>query len=90
MAKKSPEKQLKTDYENIGKMVQSIYESGYLNKNTTYKMSFFKGVFTGLGGVVGATVVLGLLLWALSLFDNFPLIGELTEKFENSVEVKSP
>lgn len=89
--KKPTQTKLKTgqDYEQLGRMLENIYESGYIDRNTFYKMSFIKGVLTGLGGVIGATVVLALLLWALSLFDNIPLIGGLTEKFQDTVQVKS-
>ena len=49
----------KISHEQLGRMMQNIYESGYIDKNTFYKMSFLKGVLGGLGGVVGATF-----LWA--------------------------
>lgn len=79
----------KTEVEQIGRMVKSIYESGYLDKTTTYKMSFLKGILAGLGGVIGATVVLAILLWGLSLFDEIPIIGPLFESFQQTVESKS-
>ncbi|MBA3758757.1 hypothetical protein H0X10_03945 [Candidatus Saccharibacteria bacterium] len=67
-------------------MVENIYLSGYLDRNQMYKMSFIKGVITGLGGVIGATIVVGLLLWILSLFDTLPLIDQLTDKLERTVQ----
>ncbi len=66
-------------------MLISIYESGYLNRNQTYKMSFIKGVLGGLGGVLGATIVLGLLLWILSLFSDLPIVGRLIDNLNNTV-----
>lgn len=76
----------KKEYEELGKIVASIYETGYLDKAQAYKNSFIKGIFQGLGGVLGATVVLALLLWSLSFFSEIPLLGNLVEKFENSIE----
>lgn len=70
-------------------MLMNIYESGYLDRNKAYKMSFIKGVISGLGGAIGATIVLGIILWVLSLFDSVPLIGRLIENLQNSVQNKA-
>ncbi len=86
MKKQTVQKPNKTSYEEIGRMVENIYLSGYLDRNQMYKMSFIKGVITGLGGVIGATIVVGLLLWILSLFDTLPLIDQLTDKLERTVQ----
>ena len=83
---KKPNKQ--KDYEQIGRMVASIYESGYIDKNKTYKMSFIKGLLGGFGGVVGATIVVALLLWGLSFFNEVPLIGPVVEKVQHTLDTK--
>lgn len=83
MAKKVAKK---PSYEDLGKMIQNIYESGYADKNQTYKMSFLKGVLAGLGGVIGATLVLALMIWILSLLGDVPLIGRITENIVQTVE----
>ena len=72
--KKKPEK---LSYEEIGKMLESIYTSGYIDHNQTYKMSFIKGVLAGLGGVIGATVVVALLVWILSLLNFVPFLDSV-------------
>lgn len=79
----------KQDYSNLGKMLQNIYDSGYLDRNTTYKMSFLKGVAAGFGGVIGATIVVALLIWILSLFDSVPFVGPLIENFQQTVDKKT-
>ena len=86
--KDKPKNQKKPDYEQLGKMLQNIYDSGYIDKNAAYKMSFLKGIAAGFGGVIGATIVVALLIWILSLFDNIPLIGPLTDNIQNTVETK--
>lgn len=85
--KKQPDS--KTDYEQLGKMLQNIYESGYIDRGTLYKTSFLKGVVGGLGGVIGATLVLALLLWILSLFDQTPIIGPLFDNIQQTIESKN-
>ncbi len=85
---KSKKPSNKISHEQLGRMMQSIYESGYIDRNTLYKTSFIKGVLGGLGGVLGATVVLALLLWVLSLFDQTPIIGPLFDNLQQTIESK--
>ncbi len=74
------------DYEQLGRMLANIYDSGYIDRNQMYKMSFLKGLVGGLGGVIGATIVVALLIWLLSLFNDVPLIGRLVDNLQNTIE----
>lgn len=76
--------------EQFGQMMQSIYESGYMDRKTMYKMTFIRGIMAGVGGVIGATIVVALLLWVLNFFDRVPLIGPLSDKLQQTVDVKKP
>lgn len=76
----------KPSYEDLGKMLVSIFESGYIDKNKSYKSSFIKGVLGGFGGVIGATIVVGLLIWILSFFKQIPFIGPSLDKVRNTVQ----
>lgn len=78
----------KRDYEELGRRLENIYLTGYISKKEMLKMSFLKGVVAGLGGVIGATIVVGLLLWVLSLFDTVPLIGPLVDNVEGTVKTQ--
>ncbi len=73
------------DPEELGKMLIGIYESGYLDRPTAYRTSFFKGILAGLGGAVGATIVLALVLWVLGLFSSVPLLGRVVENIKDTV-----
>lgn len=87
---KEKSKREKVNHEQLGQMLQNIYDSGYINRNTMYKMSFLKGVVAGLGSAIGATIVFAIALWILSLFDTLPLIDNIVRSIQNSVDVKNP
>lgn len=74
------------DYEQLGRMMVAIVESGYMNRKQLLKMSFLRGLVAGLGGVIGATIVVAVLIWVFSLLDEVPLIGRLFENLRDSIE----
>lgn len=74
------------DYENLGKMMENIYESHYSNRWRAYRMSFVKGIFGGLGGVIGATIVVALLAWILTLTQHVPFLEDLSRNTRNTLE----
>jgi hypothetical protein len=75
----------KDDPEALGKMLVNIYETGYIDRNQAYKMSFIKGVLAGLGGVIGATIVVALIVWFLSFFNEVPLVKRIVPKIQNTI-----
>ncbi len=77
------------EYEELGKVVSSIFESGYLDKKQAYKTSFFKGVIGGFGGVIGATIVVALLLWVLSLFGHVPLVNRFSDRVHETLNSRT-
>lgn len=85
--KASPSKSLtKKQYEELGRIVAAVYETGYLDQAQSYKMTFIKGVIRGFGGVLGATVLVAILIWLLSLFTEIPFIGNIIESFQNTID----
>lgn len=91
-AKKASKKEAKPSslsskqYEELGRIVASVYETGYLDAAKSYKMSFIKGMFQGLGGVIGATLLVALLLWLLSLFNELPFLGDIVDQVQTTVD----
>lgn len=85
-ASSKPQKLTSKQYENLGKIVASVYETGYLDTAKSYKMSFVKGLFQGLGGAIGATILVALVIWLLSLFADVPILGRFSDNLRNTVE----
>jgi len=78
------------EYEQMGRELEALYWSVHPNRGTFYRAAFLKGVLSGVGGVIGATVVIALLLWLLSLFDSVPLIGGFVDTIKHTIEGGSP
>lgn len=77
------------DYERLGRMLVDVYEFGFINKKRLFFMNLFRGIAVGLGSVIGATIVVALVLWVLSLFDFVPLVGPLQDSIQETVQQDS-
>lgn len=74
------------DYERIGRIIESVLLHGYADRKRLLWMTFFKGIVYGVGTVIGATILIGILLWILSALDTIPLVGPIFESIEQSIE----
>lgn len=70
----------------LGKKLQQFYELGYVNKKQAITFSFYKGLASGLGAFLGGTIVIGLLLWLLSLFDQLPFASHIVESIRQATQ----
>lgn len=66
-------------------MLEELFNDFYIRRKQVYKMNFFRGIFFGLGSAFGGTVIIALIIWLLSLFVNFPLVGEFFKEAQNSI-----
>ncbi len=73
------------DYERIGRIFTPILESGYLNKRRMYGLSFMRGLFFGLGSILGGTLLIGLVVWFLTFFEEVPFLGELAHRINGTL-----
>lgn len=77
-------------YEQLGKAVEATLVKDYIEllHSTPRQIwsAFVRGIFMGLGSVIGATLVVALLLWLLALFGTFPVIGDFFRSLGGSLQ----
>jgi hypothetical protein len=67
-------------------VLEEIFNDIYSDRKRVYKINFFRGILFGAGSAIGGTIVLALIVWLLSLFVDAPLVGELFENAQQSIE----
>lgn len=72
------------------RMVDMLTRAEHIDRKKLLFQNFLRGIFFGAGSVLGATVLITLLLWILSLFDSFPFIGPIIENAQESIEQGNP
>ncbi len=75
-----------SDYERIGRLMAPIVEGGFISHKRLVGLSFVRGVFIGFGSVIGATVLIGILVWTLSFFNEVPFVQDLADKINQGIE----
>ncbi len=74
------------DTKQIAKALEILFATDYMNKKKLYLENFLRGMAFSAGGIIGATVVIALVLWILSLFDEVPLVGPLIDNTRDSLQ----
>lgn len=82
MKKASKEK----DLARLGKLVSDITEMQISSTSKLLSLSFIRGIAYGLGAALGGTIVLGILVWTLSQFNQLPLIGPLVKNVNSAIQ----
>lgn len=67
-------------------LIEELFNDYYKERRNIYKVNFFRGVFFGLGSVVGGTIVVALLVWILGFFVDIPGIGNVIEKSQDQLQ----
>lgn len=67
-------------------LLEQLFDDHYRFRWKIYQVNFFRGIFFGLGSVLGASVVVGLLLWVLSFFTDLPVVGDFFEQSQSTIK----
>lgn len=84
MSKKPSDKELA----EIGKKMMYYYQTGFISYKQSLKYTFVRGVVYGFGLFLGGTIVVAIVLWLLSLFDQVPFINHIINTLQNSPRPK--
>lgn len=87
--KKQDEELLKRNHDEIARALEILFAVDYIDKKKLYFHNFLRGMVFSAGGVIGATLVIAVLIWILSVFDNIPVIGPVFEDTKNSIQKNS-
>lgn len=65
---------IKTDNESGARraILEDLFYDFHKSRKQVYGMNFVRGLFFGVGSVLGGTLVIGLLIWLLSLLVDLP------------------
>jgi len=66
-------------------VLEDLFNDFNRSRFQIYKMNFFRGIFFGLGSVLGGTVLIAFIAWALSFFVTLPGVGQPIEKVQQSI-----
>lgn len=88
MEKKSPTTHIaRSERMNARRAIlEELFNDFYDDRRNIYKMNFFRGLFFGLGSVLGGTVVVALVVWILSFFVNLPFIGPSAQQAQDQIQ----
>ena len=67
-------------------VLEELFNDLYRNRVRIYKVNFVRGILFGAGSALGGTLVIALIVWTLSLFVHLPVIGELFQNAQHSIE----
>lgn len=71
---------------DVKKALEILFSSEYLNKRRLYWHNFVRGIVFGAGSVLGATILIGLILWVLSILDTVPFVGPFIDNLRQTIE----
>jgi hypothetical protein len=66
--------------------LEDLFHDFNRNRVQVYKMNFVRGIFFGLGSVLGGTIVIALLAWVLSLFVQIPGVGGSIQDVQQTIQ----
>ncbi len=79
-------KRTESEYKAIGKLLEDTYLANTSGSKKVLWFSFLRGLFYGLGIFLAGTLVIGLIIWGLSLLDSVPIIGPFIEKIIHNLD----
>ena len=68
------------------KLIEELFYDFHRSRRQIYMMNFYRGIFFGLGTIIGGTVVFAIIIWILGQFAGwFPSMGEYINQIINAI-----
>jgi hypothetical protein len=67
-------------------LIEELFYDFHRSRAQVYKMNFMRGIFFGLGSVLGGTIVVALIVWSLSFFVHVPGVGDSVKQIQQTLE----
>lgn len=67
-------------------VLEELFNDLYRDRRSIYLMNFFRGLFFGIGSVLGGTLIIAFAIWVLSFFVNLPGVGDTVQDVQNTLE----
>lgn len=67
-------------------LIEELFYDLHRSRKQVYWMNFIRGIFFGLGSVLGGTILVALIIWIISLFVNWPGIGDFFQQLLDTLE----
>lgn len=74
-----------TDAHIAAKALEKLLAANTISKKHLYYQNFIRGFVFSIGGILGATVGIAVLLWFLSLFQEVPLLGDFVQNVQQTI-----
>lgn len=88
MVRKKVAEKIKSDNERGARqaVIEDLFYDFHRSRAQIYWMNFVRGIFFGLGSVLGGTVLIALLIWLLSFAVDWPWVGDTVEQVQDSLQ----
>jgi hypothetical protein len=67
-------------------LLEDLFYDFNRSRADIYKMNFVRGIFFGLGSVIGGTVIFAVILWLMSFFIDIPGIGHSVQQLQQTLQ----
>ena len=67
-------------------VIEELFNDMYNDRRNIYLMNFVRGIFFGLGTFLGGTIIVAMVVWVLSFFVHFPVIGDQVQRAQDSLQ----
>ncbi len=65
---------------------EEFFYDVYQRRRSIYWVNFIRGIFFGFASVIGGTLVVAIIIWVISWFVGFPLVGQYFKELLNAVQ----